>query len=122
MDNSNDWIIDSGCSHHMTGDRSKFLSLKEFDGCVVKFDNDSPCMVKGKGVISLNGKSNVDDVYWVEGLKHNLLSVAQLNDRGYPLEFRNGMCKIFDNKGELIATGKQTRGNFFISILNLATV
>lgn len=28
MDNSDDWIIDSGCSHHMTDDRRKFLSLK----------------------------------------------------------------------------------------------
>lgn len=91
MDNSDDWIIDSGCSHHMIGDQSKFLSLKEFDGSFVKFGNDSPYMVKGKGVISLNGKHSADDVYWVEALKHNLLSVAQLNDRGYPLEFRNGI-------------------------------
>lgn len=113
MDNSNDWIIDSGCSHHMTGDRSKFLSLKEFDGRVVRFGNDSPYMVKGKGTISLNGKSSVDDVYWVEGLKNNLLSVAQLNDKGCPLEFKNGMCKIYDNKGELIVTKKKTKGNLF---------
>ncbi|GLJ12935.1 hypothetical protein SUGI_0200970 [Cryptomeria japonica] len=76
MDNSDDWIIDSGCSHHMTSDWSKFLSMKEFDGSVVRFGNVSPYMVKGKGFISLNGKSSADDVYWVEGLKHNLLSVA----------------------------------------------
>lgn len=31
FDNSNEWIIDSGCSHHMTGERSKFLSLEEYD-------------------------------------------------------------------------------------------
>lgn len=87
MDNSDDWINDSGCSHHMTGDRSKFLSLKEFHGRVVRFGNDSPCMVKGEGFISLNGKSSANDVYWVEGLKRDLLSVPQLNDKGNPLEF-----------------------------------
>ncbi|GLJ06695.1 hypothetical protein SUGI_0045450 [Cryptomeria japonica] len=113
MDNSDEWIIDSGCSHHMTGDQRKFLSLKEFDGGVVRFGNDSPYMVNGKGSIPLNGKRSVDDVYWVEGLKHNLLSVSQLNDRGYPLEFKNGMCKIYGNKGELIATEKKTKGNLF---------
>lgn len=91
MDSSNDWIIDSGCSHHMTSNGSKFLTLNEFDGGVVRFGNDSPCMVKGKGTISLNRNRNTYDVYQVEGLKHNLLSVAQLNDKGYPLEFKNGM-------------------------------
>lgn len=75
MDNSDDWIIESSCSHHMTGDHRKFIFLKEFDG-VVKFGNESPYMVKGKGVISLNGKSSADDVYWVEVLKHNSLSMA----------------------------------------------
>lgn len=33
--NSNEWIIDSGCSHHMTGDQRKFLSLEDYDGGVV---------------------------------------------------------------------------------------
>ncbi|GLJ31301.1 hypothetical protein SUGI_0627870 [Cryptomeria japonica] len=76
---------------------------------VVRFGNDSPCMVKGKGTISLNGKRSADDVYWVEGLKNNILSVAQLNDKGYLLEFKNGMCKIYGGKGELIATNKHTK-------------
>jgi hypothetical protein len=26
------WIIDSGCSHHMTGDKSKFITLTCYDG------------------------------------------------------------------------------------------
>ncbi|GLJ51110.1 hypothetical protein SUGI_1088070 [Cryptomeria japonica] len=113
LDNLDDWIIDSGCSHRMTSDRIKFLTLNEFDGGVVRFGNNSPCMVKGKGSISLNGKSSADDVYWVEGLKHNLLSVSQLNDKGYSLEFKNGVCKIFGSKGELIATDKQTKVTYF---------
>lgn len=85
FENSNEWIIDNGCSHHMTSDRSKFLSLEEYDGGVVRFGNDAPFMVKGRGSISLNRKSSADNVYWVEGLKHNLLSVAQLNDSGLTL-------------------------------------
>lgn len=91
FDNSNEWIIDSGSSHHMSGDRSKFLSLEEYDGGVVRFGNDAPCMVKGRWSISLNGKSSADNVYWVDGLRHNLLSVAQLNDSGLTLEFKNGV-------------------------------
>ncbi|GLJ46680.1 hypothetical protein SUGI_0983970 [Cryptomeria japonica] len=42
MDSSDDWLIESGCSHHMTSDRSKFLTLKEFDGGVVRFEMTHP--------------------------------------------------------------------------------
>ena len=36
--NKNDrWIIDSGCSHHMTGDKSMFITLNFYDGNSVRF-------------------------------------------------------------------------------------
>ncbi|GLJ46749.1 hypothetical protein SUGI_0985870 [Cryptomeria japonica] len=107
-----DWVIDSGCTHHMTGDRNKFLGMENCDGGLVRFDNDAPCEVKGKGSIALNDKTNCEDVYWVEGLKYSLLSVAQLNNKGYWLEFNEGICKITDKSGGLIATGKQTKETF----------
>ena len=34
----------------------------------------------------LDGKTNIDDVYFVDGLKHNLLSDGQLVDKGYQLQ------------------------------------
>lgn len=33
------WILDSGCSGHMTGDKNKFSELQEYDGGSVKFGN-----------------------------------------------------------------------------------
>ena len=42
--NKNDrWIIDSGCSHHMTGDKSKFITLNFYDGNSVRFCNHTTC-------------------------------------------------------------------------------
>lgn len=34
------WILDSGCSGHMTGDKNKFFELQEYDGGSVKFGNN----------------------------------------------------------------------------------
>jgi hypothetical protein len=77
----NPWYIDSGCSKHMTGDKSKFLTLSESKSGNVTFGNDAPGKIKGKGMVSLsNGKGKAQDVLFVEGMKHNLLSVSQVCD------------------------------------------
>lgn len=49
VSNSDSWIIDSGCLHHMTRDLSKFDKFEEIDdGRIVKLGNDVSCLVKGK--------------------------------------------------------------------------
>ena len=70
------WIIDSGCLHHMTRDKKKFEHMESYDGGSMKFGNNEPCCIKGKGCISLTNELRCDNGYWVERLKHNLLSVA----------------------------------------------
>ncbi|GLJ54155.1 hypothetical protein SUGI_1160370 [Cryptomeria japonica] len=76
IEENDEWVIESGCSHHMTGDKRKFLLLQEFAGGLVGFGDNKTRKIKGKGTISLDGKTNTDNVYYVEGLKHNLLSVG----------------------------------------------
>ena len=62
--NKNDtWIIDSGCSHHMTGDRTKFEHFENFEGGSERFGNNEPCLIKGKGRISLTKELVCDNAY-----------------------------------------------------------
>lgn len=63
--------------------------------------------------ISLDGKNNTDNVYYVEGLRHNLLSVGQLVDKGFHLQFKDGKCKIINKSSLEIASGTQKKGNIF---------
>lgn len=81
------WFVDNGCSRHMTGDKN-FISLsKEKDGNVTFRDNGSTKIV-GIGIVNLNnGKGKAQNVLYVEGLKHNLLSFSQMRDEGYDLTF-----------------------------------
>ena len=68
----------------MTSDMNKFFEFDSYDG-VVRFVNNAPCPIKWKGYIIVDGKTNSEDVYLVNGLKHNLLSVGQLVDNEYLL-------------------------------------
>ena len=71
--NKNDrWIIDSGCSHHMTVDKSKFIKLNYYEGNSVRFCNNAPCLIKGKGSIKLTYKILCVHAYYVQGLNYNL--------------------------------------------------
>ena len=71
------WILDSGCTSHMTGDKTKLNNLNNFNGGSVKFGNNDDAKIMEKGHVSLNsGKILCDNVLYVDGLKHNLLSVS----------------------------------------------
>nr|GFC37149.1 integrase, catalytic region, zinc finger, CCHC-type, peptidase aspartic, catalytic [Tanacetum cinerariifolium] len=70
------WYLDSGCSKHMTGDRSQLVNfVQKFLG-TVKFRNDHVAKIMGYGDYQI-GNVTISLVYYVEGLGHNLFSVGQ---------------------------------------------
>lgn len=57
----NDWIVDSGCSNHMTGDKQKLQNLTEYKGgCVVVTTDYSrlPIVHIGKAILIPRYNSN----------------------------------------------------------------
>ena len=79
----------------MTGDKSKFLSLKENKSGSVTFGNDALGKIRGKFLVSLSNRIRKDqDVLFVDGLNHNLLSVSQICDKGCEVTFTTKNCKI----------------------------
>ncbi|GJZ95150.1 hypothetical protein Tco_0667353 [Tanacetum coccineum] len=67
------WYLDSGCSKHMTGDRSQLTNfISKFLG-TVKFGNDQVAKIMGFGDYQI-GNVTISRVYYVEGLGHNLFS------------------------------------------------
>ena len=70
------WYLNSGCSRHMTGDRSLFKVFKSKKGGNVTFGDGSKSQIKGKGIITLPRLSDIANVLYVEGLKVNLLSIS----------------------------------------------
>jgi hypothetical protein len=77
----NRWLMDSGCSRHMTGDKKWFsshtpLSHKED----VTFGDDKKGKVLGTGVIKVNNHFTLKEVALVDKLRYNMLSISQLVD------------------------------------------
>lgn len=56
------WVIESGCSNHMTKDKSKFTKLEKYGGWLVILGYDFGAKIVGKGTIIFYGKHSVDDV------------------------------------------------------------
>jgi hypothetical protein len=75
------WLMDSGCSRHMTGNKKWFSSLtplshKEY----VTFGDDKKGKVLGTDIIKVNDYFTLNDVALMDRLKYNLLSVSQFYD------------------------------------------
>lgn len=76
VEKESNWIIDSGCSHHVTSGMEKFVKFRNIDGGSVRVGNTRAYHITKIRSITLVGKTNTDDVYFVEGLEHNILSVG----------------------------------------------
>ncbi|GKA85060.1 ribonuclease H-like domain-containing protein [Tanacetum coccineum] len=71
-------VIDSGCSRHMTGNKSYLSDYEEIDGGFVAFgENPKGGKITGKGKIRTR-KLDFEDVYFVKEFKFNLFSVSQI--------------------------------------------
>ncbi|KAF1886088.1 hypothetical protein Lal_00021370 [Lupinus albus] len=68
------WYLDSGCSRHMTGDKSKFSFILPKDGFVTYGDNNNG-KILGIGRIGKPPHVIIDNVLYVDGLKQNILSM-----------------------------------------------
>jgi hypothetical protein len=71
------WVLDSGCSKHMTGRKQLFVELDERKEGTITFGNDQSTRIVGRGTICLNNKKIMaENVLLVEEMEHNLLSVS----------------------------------------------
>jgi len=78
------WLIDSGCTNHMTYDKTIFKDLKPSHISKVRIGNGVYIPAKGKGTIVIStssGIKTISDVLYVPDIDQNLLSVGQLLEK-----------------------------------------
>ncbi|KAL8147998.1 hypothetical protein AgCh_005361 [Apium graveolens] len=69
------WIIDSGCSRHMTGDKALLSQFEEMAGPLVTFGDNIKGFTMGYGNL-VSGNISIEDVVLVAGLEHIRMEYA----------------------------------------------
>ena len=109
------WILDRGCSKHMTGHANMLTNITSFDGVTVSFGDNSNGYVIGKWDVSNLGNTPlITKVLLVENLKRNLLSISQLCDKGFKISFEKNKCSIYEVNNELIFEGIRNRNIYIL--------
>ncbi|GJW50801.1 retrovirus-related pol polyprotein from transposon TNT 1-94 [Tanacetum coccineum] len=80
------WYLDSGCSKHMTGDRSQLTNFVNKFLDTVKFRNDHVAKILGYGDYQI-GNFMISRVYYMEGLGHKCITRGGFNSRFDTLKF-----------------------------------
>nr|GEV14396.1 hypothetical protein [Tanacetum cinerariifolium] len=92
------FIVDSGCTKHMTGNLSLLCNFVEKYLGTVRFGNDQFALILGyEDLVQVNITINM--VYYIEGLNDNLFSVGQFCDADLEVAFWKSTCFVRDLQG-----------------------
>jgi len=96
----------------MTGEKSMFFTLTMKEGGNVKFGSNQSGKIIGTGTIG-NSSISINNVWLVDGLEHNLLSISQFCDNGYDVMFEKTNCTVINKDDNSIVFKGKRIGNVY---------
>ena len=125
--NSQKRFIDSGCSNHMTYNKSLFSSYTSGHPSAVELGNGNTAQVRGKGTVEIfvsvrkqRVKCVLQNVLHVPGLGYQVLCVPTLDKSGLTASFHSQRCWITKDSN-LLATGTMTKSLYELDLQPFAT-
>ncbi|KAK2999397.1 hypothetical protein RJ639_022660 [Escallonia herrerae] len=118
------WLIDSGASHHMTGNLNFFSSIWDIPPSPVGLPDGLQTNAIKASSVSLADGINLRHVLYVPNLAVNLISVSCLaTDANCFVAFSHDICVLQDHTSKSpIGLGKMHRGVFVFQPLSTATM
>ncbi|KAL0418133.1 UNVERIFIED_CONTAM: Retrovirus-related Pol polyprotein from transposon TNT 1-94 [Sesamum radiatum] len=114
--NMHEWLIDSGCSFHMSPYKEIFSNYKTDNFGFVAMANEKLCGIKGLGDVCVtfdNGYTlTLKNVRHVPDLCHNLMSCSALEEEGLEGRWGRGVMKIM--KGALNVFKAERKRNLYM--------
>ena len=111
-----DWIVDSGASHHMTGLVDCLVDIHSVAPCLVGLPNGKLVMADQEGSVHLTETLTLHSVLYVKELKCNLISVSQLIDELNCIVLFSKTCCLMQDLTLMmpIGMGKRRDGVYFL--------
>jgi hypothetical protein len=81
----------------MTGVEKFLRDIKSYTTSYVTFGDEAKGEIKGIGKLHNSGLPKLDNVLLVKGLKANLISISQLCDQGFKVDFTMNECLVTTN-------------------------
>ena len=109
-------MLDSRCTNHMTGEKDMFTSFESSIEPIEKivFGDNSKGEVLGIGKIAISNDHSITNVFLVDSLGYNLLSVSQLCEKGYNCLFTNEGVTIYRREDSSIAFMGRLKGKLYL--------
>ncbi|PNX93517.1 retrovirus-related Pol polyprotein from transposon TNT 1-94 [Trifolium pratense] len=110
------WIIDTGASHHMTGQLECLTNIRNIFECSIGLPNGEETVATKEGNVVLNERLQLKNVLYVPSLQCNLISVSQLlKNSNYVVQFTDKFCLVQDPTLRTpIGAGEQREGLYYL--------
>ena len=102
----------------MTRDEDQFISLEVKEGGMVTFGDNAKDKILRFEKVPITSSSYIENVLFVEDLKHNLVSISQLCDKNFNVSFRSSICYVACPITNNIAFSGHRNENVYIADLN----
>lgn len=112
------WIIDSGATHHVCHDRSRYTSIDITTTSNVNLPNGMIVKISGVGIVQLNEHITLHNVLYIPEFRLNLLSISSLtSDIGSQVIFDVSSCAIQDpTNGWTIGQGRRVANLYVLDV------
>jgi transposase InsO family protein len=118
---ADEWLVDSGSSQHLTGDKSLFEMLEMFGGSgrEFTFGDQGTLWAEGSGSVELQCATPTEEslvtlqnVMYVPGVAANLISVSKATEVATVL-FKENSCEL-EVDGEVVLVARKVKGIYIV--------
>ena len=109
--------MDTFCSNHLTGNKQWLIDFDSRRRTKIRCADDKYLNAEGMGNVRVRVKNGrnilIKDVWYVPGIKSNLMSVGQLIEKGFSVVMKDNLLTLYDSNQKLIMKSEQGSNRTF---------